>query len=126
MRVEWLAELLLHGLLEASFVPHRKLREMRDLSCARASRVPDVSRVRNRIQKVLEDANIKPASVATDPFGVSARAMLARLIAGETDANRLAAMALGKPRKKIPELVRALDGRLREHHRFQLQLLWEK
>ena len=123
---EWLAELLLHGLLEASFVPARKLRELRDLTRSRACLVQDQARVRNRLQKVLEDANIKLASVATDPFGVSARAMLERLMAGETDAARMAELARGRLRKKIPELVQALQGRLYEHHRFQLRLLWDQ
>lgn len=123
---EWLAELLLHGLLEASFVPERKLRELRDLTRSRASLVQDQARVRNRLQKVLEDANIKLASVVTDPFGVSARAMLQRLLAGETDASQLAELARGRLRQKIPELVQALQGRLNEHHRFQLQLLWDQ
>lgn len=73
---EWIAELLLHGLLQPNFVPDRKLRELRDLTRSRACLVQDQSRVRNRIQKVLEDANIKLASVVTDTFGVSARAIL--------------------------------------------------
>lgn len=123
---QWIAELLLHGLLQPNLVPDRKQRELRDLTRTRACLVQDQSRVRNRIQKVLEDANIKLASVVSDPFGVSARAMLERLIAGETDPQQMTKLALGKLRKKVPELAQALAGRLNEHHRFQLRLLGDQ
>src|SRR5258708_29597877 len=104
---EWIADLLQQGLLRGSFVPTQTIRELRDLTRYRVSLVQEINRIANRIQKVLEDANIKLASVATDALGASGRAMLA----GEEDAARLAEMAQGKLRNKIPELQLALEGR---------------
>src|SRR5258708_1385839 len=104
---EWIADLLQHGLLRGSFVPPQPIRELRDLTRYRVSLVQEINRIANRIQKVLEDANIKLASVATDALGASGRAMLA----GEEDAARLAEMAQAQLRNKIPELQLALEGR---------------
>ena len=101
---EWIADLLQHGLLRASFVPPTPIRELRDLTRYRASLAQEINRIANRIQKVLEDANIKLASVATDTLGASGRAMLEAMIQGEQDSRRLAEMAQGKLRNKIPEL----------------------
>ena len=84
------------------------------------SLVQEINRIANRIQKVLEDANIKLASVATDALGASGRAILEAMLAGERDSARLAEMAQGKLRNKIPELQLALEGRMTEHHRFLL------
>jgi transposase len=120
---EWIAELLQHGLLRGSFVPPQPTRELRDLTRYRVSLAHECNRVANRIQKVLEDANIKLASVATDALGASGRAMLRAMLAGETNPERLAELAKGLLRNKIPTLRQALAGRLTEHHRFMLREL---
>ena len=115
---EWIAQLLQHGLLKASFIPPRFQRELRDLTRYRTSLVRERARLVNRLQKVLEDANIKLASVATDVLGVSARQMLEALVAGKTDTQALAELARGRLRKKIPQLQAALTGHFQSHHRF--------
>jgi transposase len=117
---EWIAQLLQHGLLKASFIPPRPTRELRDLTRYRVSLAQECNRVANRIQKVLEDANIKLASVATDALGASGRQMIEALIGGEQDSAVLAEMAKGLLRNKIPELKLALEGRVNDHHRFLL------
>lgn len=122
---EWLADLLRHGLLRPSFIPPAPIRELRDLTRLRVSVVEDLNRVVNRIQKVLEDANIKLASVASDIAGASGRAMLRAIIAGDSDPARLAEMSRGKLRRRIPELQDALQGKVTEHHRFMLKQLME-
>ncbi len=116
----WLAQLLQHGLLRASFIPERDQRELRDLVRYRQSTVQDRTRVVNRIQKVLEDANLKLAAVATDIHGISAQAILRALLAGQEDPQALATLARGKLRAKHAELEQALTGRFRAHHRFML------
>jgi transposase len=123
---EWIAQLLQHGLLSASFIPPPPIRELRDLTRQRAEVVRDRAAVANRIQKVLEDANIKLASVATDVLGVSGRAMLRALIAGREDPAELAELAQRRLRGKIPELRLALHGRVTDHHRFLLRVLLEQ
>src|SRR5256884_2166011 len=122
---EWIADLLQHGLLRRSFVPPTAIRELRDLTRYRVSLVQECNRLANRIQKVLEDANIKLASVATDALGASGRAMLKAMIEGEGDAKKLAEMSRGLLRNKIPELQGALEGRMKSHHRFLLKELME-
>lgn len=122
---EWIADLLQHGLLRGSFVPPRATRELRDLTRYRVSLTQEINRIANRIQKVLEDANIKLASVATDALGASGRAMLEAMLAGEEDSSRLADMSKGLLRNKIPELKLALEGRMSEHHRFLLRQLYD-
>src|SRR5467141_980366 len=122
---EWIADLLQHGLLRVSFVPPTPSRELRDLTRYRASLTQEINRIANRIQKVLEDANIKLASVATDTLGASGRAMLEAMLRGEQDAARLEEMAQGKLRNKIPELKLALEGRMTAHHRFLLRQLFD-
>src|SRR4051795_8053936 len=117
---EWIADLLQHGLLQASFIPDRPQRELRDLTRTRTSLIDARTAAVNRLQKVLEDANIKLAGVATDVMGVSGRAMLAALLAGETDPALLADLAKGKRRTKRAELARALSGRVSAHHRLLL------
>jgi transposase len=119
----WIAQLLQHGLLRASFVPPPPIRELRDLTRQRSQLVAEKATAANRVQKVLEDANIKLASVATDVLGVSGRDMLEAIIAGEDDAEKLADKARKRLRHKIPALQTALRGRVTEHHRFQLRLL---
>src|SRR5207237_8186421 len=94
----WIARLLQHGLLRPSFVPPVPVRELRDLTRPRAPLVGEKVRAGNRIQQVLEDANVKLASVASEVLGQSGRAMLRALIAGETDPDQLAELALGRPR----------------------------
>jgi len=122
---EWIAQLLQHGLLKASFVPPAPIRELRELTRQRTQLVGEKSAVANRIQKVLEDANIKLGSVASDVLGASGRCMLQALIAGEEDPQKLADLARRRLRAKIPELRLALQGRVTEHHRFLLRLLLE-
>jgi transposase len=117
---EWLAQLLQCGLLKASFVPPRAVRELRDLTRHRAQLAAEHTRVANRIHKVLEDANIKLGAVASDVLGKSGRAMLGALIKGEEDAEKLADLALGVLRKKLSQLRQAMDGHCTEHHRFML------
>lgn len=117
---EWLAELLRHGLLKASFVPPQPQRDLRELTRNRAVLVGERAAVANRIQKVLEGANIKLASVASDVVGVSGRAMLEALLAGTVAPEVLAKLAKGKLREKRAELEAALEGRVRDHHRFLL------
>ena len=123
---EWIAQLLQCGLLRGSFVPPREIRELRDLTRQRSQLVADRARVANRIQKVLEDANIKLASVATDILGMSGRAMLQALIRGETDPEAMADLALRRLRAKLPQLRQALAGKVTEHHRFLLRTLLEQ
>lgn len=117
---EWLAELLSYGLLKASFIPAKPQRDLRDLTRYRRNLVQERARVVNRLQKVLEQANIKLASVASDVLGVSGREMLAALVAGESDPALMAALAKGRLRNKMDELVKALTGVVRPHHRFLL------
>jgi Transposase and inactivated derivatives len=123
---EWIAQLLQHGLLHGSLVPQRAMRELRDLTRQRAQLTGEQSRAVNRIHKVLEDANVKLGAVATDILGKSGRAILDAIVDGESDPQRLADMAVGQLRKKIPELEKALHGKLTEHHRFMLKTLLEQ
>lgn len=120
---EWIAQLLQCGLLRGSFVPPPEIRQLRDLTRQRSQLTADRARVANRVQKVLEDANIKLASVATDILGVSGRLMLQAIIDGETDPERLADLAKRRLRAKLPELRQALLGRVTDHHRFLLRTL---
>jgi transposase len=117
---EWLADLLRHGLLKASFVPDRPQRELRELTRYRTSLVRERAAEANRVQKTLEGANLKLGDVASDPLGVSGRRMLAALIGGATDPAALADLALGQLRAKLPQLERALAGRVGAHQRFLL------
>ena len=117
----WLASLLRHGLLEASFVPPMEVRELRDLCRMRTTLVRECVQVGNRIRKVLEDANVKLDSVASDTLGVSGRLMIDALISGETDPAVLASLAKGRMRSKQAELIAALEGQVRAHHRFLLK-----
>jgi transposase len=117
---EWLAQLLQYGLLKGSFVPSRPVRELRDLTRHRAQLLGEHNRAANRIHKVLEDANIKLGAVASDVLGKSGRAILAAMLRGEQNVETLADLAERKLRKKIPELKRALEGHVTEHHRYLL------
>lgn len=118
---QWIGELLQHGLLKASFIPAVEQRDLRDLTRYRTQLIQDRTREINRVQKVLEDANIKLGSVATNVLGVSGRDMLEQLIAGQDDPMRLAQLARGRLRQKIAELERALKGNMRDGHRILLK-----
>lgn len=117
---EWIADLLQHGLLKGSFVPPTPVQDLRDLTRYRAELRQSQNRVANRIQKFLEQANLKLACVASNALGVSGRQMLEAIIAGQDDPEQLAQLARGKLRSKIAELTQALEGRARDHHRFIL------
>jgi len=123
---EWLAQLLQYGLLEPSFVPPTPMRELRDLTRQRVQLTHQRTAITNRMQKTLEDANIKLASVASDITGVSGRSMIQAIIAGEQDAEKLAGLARGRLIKKTTDLQIALQGRITEHHRFLLRTLLEQ
>jgi transposase len=118
----WIADLLAHGLIRSSFVPPTQIQELRDLTRTRKQLVREISQHSLRIQKELEDANIKMASVLSDILGQSGRAMLAGIIAGESDSERLADLAKGAAQKKRPALVEALRGHATAHHRGMLKL----
>ena len=118
----WLAELLAHGLLRASFVPDTQTQEMRSLMRTRKQLVREQTSHVLRVQKTLEDANIKLDSVLSDLMGKSGRAMLEALIAGETDPAKLASLASRRVKASPEELREALRGRVTKHHRFLLRL----
>lgn len=120
---EWIADLLQHGLLRGSFVPPEQIRDLRDLTRYRPILSQETVDVANRIQKVLEGANVSLGSAATDVLGVSGRTMLEAIVKGDQDSTRLVEMARQQLRKKIPELRVALEGRIRHHHRFLLKQL---
>ena len=120
---QWIAQLLQCGLLQGSFVPPRPVRQLRDLTRHRAQLAAEHTRVANRIHKLLEDTNIKLGAVASDVLGKSGRAMLRALLEGEQHPERLAELALGRLRKKLPQLRLALEGHFTEHHRFMLRRL---
>lgn len=117
---EWIAELLRHGLVRGSFIPPQAQRDLRDLTRQRTNLVQDRTTVVNRLQKVLEWANIKLSSVATDVTGVSARAMLKAIVQEQVDPAALSELARGRLRKKRDALEQALTGVVRDHHRFMI------
>ena len=117
---EWIADLVRHGLIAKSFVPPRPLREMRELLRYRRKLTESQAAERNRLLKLLETANIKLASIMSDVFGVSGRAMLRALIEGQASVEAMADLAKGQLRRKRSELILALEGRMEEHHRFLL------
>jgi transposase len=117
---EWIADLLAHGLLRGGFIPPMEVRNLRDLTRYRVSLINERTREINRLHKLLETANIKLTSVATDVMGASAQATLKALLDGTTDPDTLAELAKGVLRKKLPELKKALEGRFTAHHRLLL------
>jgi transposase len=123
---QWIAQLLQHGLLKGSFIPPRWQRELRDLTRQRTQLREECSRISNRIQKVLEDGNVKLGSVASNVVGVSGRLMLEAIVAGQDEPAQLADLAQGQLRSKIPELEQALYGKLSGHHRWMLALLLDQ
>jgi transposase len=122
----WLATLLRKGLIRGSFIPPAAIRALRDLCRSRASLVRDRTRVVQRIEKVLEEGNVKLDVVASDLVGVSGRRILGRLAEGETDTVAMAELALGRLRSKIPQLIQALEGSFRPHQLFLLRELLEQ
>jgi len=118
----WIADLLAHGLIRSSFVPPARIQELRDVTRTRKQLVREIGQHTLRIQKTLEDANIKVASVLSSVIGTSGRSMLGAILAGEDDPERLADLAVGTARRKKPELVEALRGRVTPHHREMIKL----
>lgn len=118
----WIADLLAHGLIRSSFVPPSPIQELRDLTRTRKQLVGEIARHTLRIQKTLEDANLKLTHVVSDILGTSGRAILRALIAGETDPERLADRTTGRLQAARVDLVDALHGHVTSHHRFRLDL----
>lgn len=122
----WIADLLAHGLLRASFVPPEKIQELRDLTRSRKQLTREITRHTQRIQKTLEDANVKLTEVISNILGVSGRAILRALIAGETDPDQLIELTSGRLKAPRPQLRDALQGRVTDHHRFMLKMHLEQ
>ena len=119
---QWIAHLFRNGLISGSFIPPREIRELRDLTRTRRKLVGAMTSEKNRVQKVLEDANIKISSVVSKVFGVSSLAMICALLEkDELSADEIAEMAKGKLKKKVDQLVEALNGNVTDHHRFLLK-----
>jgi transposase len=118
----WIADLLAHGLIRSSFVPPAPIQELRDLTRTRRQLVHEVARHVLRIQKTLEDANLKLTQVMSDILGVSGRAILKAVIAGEANPDTLADLTRGRLKATRAQLVDALQGRVTDHHRFMIQL----
>ena len=118
---EWICKLLRSGLLAASFVPPKTIRELRDLTRYRRKLTQAITSEKNRVQKVLEDANVKISSVVSDTFGVSASRMIEAIMAGRLDTEAISDLAVGKLKVKKEELKKALVGKFQAHHRFMIQ-----
>jgi transposase len=118
---EWICKLLRSGLLTASFVPPQAIRDLRDLTRYRQKLIQAASAEKNRIQKVLEDANVKLSSVVSDTFGVSASRMIKAIMSGNFDTDSLAELAVGRLKGKKEKLKEALQGYFRDHHGFMIQ-----
>lgn len=118
---QWLSDLLAHGLLKRSFVPERPTEELRQLTRTRKQAVREATRHAQRIDKTLQDANIKLRTVLSKVLGKSGRAILEAMIKGESDPKKLAELSMGRARKKRPELEKALHGFVTDHHRFLLR-----
>ena len=119
----WIAKLLLSGLLKGSFIPKLPIRELRDLTRYKKKIVEQISSEKNRIQKILEDGNIKLSSVVSNMSGVTAEKIVDALIDGETDINKLTALRHGKMQASVEDLAKSLVGKLTAHHRFLLQTI---
>jgi transposase len=119
---EWLAQLLRHGLIKGSFIPPKPVRQLRDLTRYRQKLVQQRAAELNRLQKFLEDANIKLSSVVSDINGVSAQQMIQHLIADDMSPEQMAQLAKGRLRSKLAELEKALMGHLSEHQRLMLKV----
>ncbi|MBU5445694.1 IS110 family transposase [Paenibacillus sp. MSJ-34] len=119
---EWIARLHRHGLIQPSFVPPEDIRDLRDLTRYRRKLVQNVTQEKNRIHKILQDANLKLATFITDIFGVSGRALLESIVNGEVlDEHQIRNMVKTQLKRKVPELIQALNGRLRVHHRRMIK-----
>lgn len=123
---EWISDLLAHGLLRGSFVPPEGIQDLRDLTRTRKQLTREITRHTQRIQKTLEDANVKLTEVISNVLGVSGRAILRALIAGETDPGELVDLTSGRLKGSREALIDALQGRVTEHHRFMLKLHLEQ
>lgn len=122
----WLAHLLRHGLIRASFIPSKSVRELRDLTRRRKQVLSSASSERNRVQKTLEEANVKIGSVLTDVFGVSGQLILEALLKGKSTVEQVADLARHTARRKIPQIIQSLEGnRLNDHYRFLIRLSLE-
>ena len=121
----WLAKLAERGMLRPSFVPPKPVRQLRDMTRLRKTLTEDRARYRQRVEKILEDAQIKVSTVASDLFGVSGRAMLDAMVTGQRSPRVLAELARGTLRSKKPALVEALTGQFEDHHAFLITLLLE-
>ena len=120
---EWIAHLLRHGLIQPSFIPPRAVRDLRDLTRRRRQLIADAASERNRVQKVLDEANVAIGRVLGDVFGVSGQLMLEKLLDGETDVRVISGLAQRSAKRKIPELLKVLEGhRMRDHHRRLIRL----
>lgn len=119
---QWIAELLAHGLIEPSFIPPPQIAALRDLIRMRTALVQTRTQVKNRVLAVLEDTNVKLASVVSDPFGVSGRQMMDALVQGQRDPEVLSQLAQGVLRRKIPQLLSALEGNFTDHHALLVRL----
>src|SRR4030066_519891 len=119
---EWLCKLLRNGLIQGSFIPPQHIRQLRDLTRYRSKLNNSIASEKNRLQKHLEDANIKLSSVATDTFGVSGRLMIREIIKGNTDAEGLSELAKGRLKNKKEELKKSFNSRVTEHHRMLIEM----
>lgn len=122
---EWLCKLLRNGLIRGSFIPPKHIRQLRDLTRYRSKLNNNIASEKNRLQKYLEDANIKLSSVATDVFGVSGREMINEIIKGSTDAEALSKLARGRLKNKEADLKKSFNGRITEHHRMLIKMSLE-
>jgi transposase len=121
---EWIAQLLRKGLLKASFIPPKPIRELRDLTRYRKKLIHQRTAERNRIHKILEDANIKLGSVLSDIFGMSGSRILNAVLLGRSlSTEELEQMVHGRVKPKIPELIKAIQGKLSDHHRFMIRTI---
>ena len=118
---EWIADLVRHGLVKASYIPNRNQRELREITRYRQEIIEERARELNRIQSVLEGCNIKLSSVITDISGKSGMSILKAIISGETDPVKLSELTEGRARHKLEELQKALQGRIMEHQQKMLQ-----
>lgn len=119
---EWLCKLLRNGLIKGSFIPPKHIRQLRDLTRYRKKINDNIASEKNRLQKYLEDANIKLSSVASDTFGVSGRAMLKEILKGNIDTEALSKLALGKLKKKEEALKKSFNSRITDHHRMMIEM----
>jgi len=122
----WISDLLAHGMIQASFVPETPIQELRDLTRTRKQLAREIAQHTQRIQKVLEDANLKIATLVSDTLGTSGRAILEAIVAGESDPQKLFDVTQGRLKASPERLLKALRGRIRPHHRFLIKLHLEQ